>query len=157
MIKITNRLVSEVSKKAKKSERKRSNHNFHRDYNDGIQRFLNAAEKGSYLRPHRHSLPDKWEAFILIQGRALVLEFDNKGKISDHVILDARRGSKGVEIPPQTWHSFIPLQNGTVLYEIARGPYSIHEKIFALWAPAEGTREAGEFNRGILRALKIRS
>ena len=42
MLKITNRLISEVSKKAEISERKRSNYNFHRDYNDGIQRFLNA-------------------------------------------------------------------------------------------------------------------
>jgi len=156
MIKITNRLISEVSKKAKKSKRKRSNYNFHRDYNDGIQRFLNAAEKGSYLRPHQHSLPDKWEAFILIKGRALILEFDHRGKIRDQVILDARRGCPGAEIPPKTWHSFIPLQNGTVLYEIARGPYTATEKIFAPWAPEEGTRAAEEFNRKILKKLRIK-
>jgi cupin fold WbuC family metalloprotein len=155
MLKITNRLISEVSKKAKESERKRSNYNFHRDYRDPIQRFLNAAEKGSYLRPHRHSLPDKWEAFVLIRGRALVLEFDSRGNIKDHMVLDARH-CPGVEIPPKAWHSFIPLQNGTVLYEIARGPYSITEKIFAPWAPAEGTPEARGFNRKILKKLKIR-
>ena len=156
MLKITNRLISAVSKKAKKSERKRSNYNFHRDYNDGIQRFLNAAEKGSYLRPHKHSLPGKWEAFILIKGRALVLEFDRRGKVRDHVTLDARRGCLGAELPPKAWHSFIPLENGTVLYEIARGPYTINEKIFAPWAPGEGTPAAAEFNRNILRKLRIR-
>ncbi|MDD5224646.1 MAG: WbuC family cupin fold metalloprotein [bacterium] len=155
MLKITNRLISEVSKKAEKSERKRSNYNFHRDYNDGIQRFLNAAEKGSYLRPHQHSIPDKWEAFILIKGRALVLEFDSRGNIRDHVILDARH-CPGVEIPPKAWHSFIPLKNGTVLYEIARGPYTVGEKIFAPWAPEEGSPEARGFNRKILKKLKVK-
>ena len=155
MRKITNRLISAVSKKAKKSERKRSNYNFHRDYNDGIQRFLNAAEKGSYLRPHKHSLPGKWEAFILIKGRALVLEFDSTGNIRNHVILDSRL-CPGVEIPPKTWHSFIPLENGTVLYEIARGPYTANEKIFAPWAPEEGTPTAAEFNRKILKKLRIK-
>lgn len=156
MIRITKELINEVSKKAKRSARKRTNHNFHESYDDPVQRFLNAVEPDSYLQPHKHENPDKTEIFLILRGRVLILEFDEIGKITEHFVLDPKVGNVAVEIPPRTWHSFIALQEGSVLYEIKQGPF-IQEtgKTSAHWAPEEGTSEANEFNKKILRELNL--
>ena len=156
MIKITHKLINEISNKAKTSVRKRCNYNFHRSYRDSIQRFLNALEPDTYLRPHKHENPDKIEIFLILGGKVLIVEFDDDGAIVDHTVLDFERGNKGVEISPGTWHSFIALQQGSVLYEIKEGPFDKEtDKTFAEWAPEEGTEEAAEFNKRILRELGI--
>jgi cupin fold WbuC family metalloprotein len=148
--------MEDASKEARASERKRSNYNFHTSYNDPIQRFLNAVEPDTYLRPHKHDNQDKTEIFLILKGRILILEFDDNGEILDHIILDSEGGNKGVEIPYNIWHSFISLQESSVLYEIKEGPF-IQEtgKIFANWSPEEGTKEAHGFNNKILQKLKI--
>lgn len=155
MIKITDQLINDVSNKAKISKRKRCNYNFHNS-NDNIQRFINAIEPETYLRPHKHENPDKVEIFIILKGRVLVIEFDNNGNIVDYIILDSEKGEKGVEILPKTWHSFICMEEGSALYEIKEGPYVKEtDKIFAKWAPEEGTKEAQKFNKKILLNFKI--
>jgi cupin fold WbuC family metalloprotein len=158
MIKITEKLVDEVSKKAKSSARKRTNHNFHESYEDPLQRFLNAVEPESYLQPHKHENPDKTEIFLILRGRVLIVEFDEIGKIIDHFVLDSKVGNVAVEIPPRTWHSFIALEEGSVLYEIKEGPF-IQEtgKTSATWAPEEGSWEANEFNKKILGELNLQT
>jgi hypothetical protein len=81
---------------------------------------------------------------------------DEIGKIIDHFVLESKVGNVAVEIPPRTWHSFIALQEGSVLYEIKEGPF-IQEtgKTSASWAPEERTREAIEFNQRILGELNL--
>jgi cupin fold WbuC family metalloprotein len=41
------------------------NYNFHQA-EDCLQRFLNAIEPESYIRPHRHINPEREEIFLLI-------------------------------------------------------------------------------------------
>ena len=155
MIKITDQLINKVSNKAKTSVRKRCNYSFHNSNSEYIQRFLNAAEPNTYVRPHKHESPDKVEIFSILKGRILVIEFDDYGNISDYIILDSEKGNKIVEIQLKTYHSFIVLKEGSVLYEIKEGPYvSESDKIFAKWAPEEGTKEAQEFNEKVLCNLK---
>ena len=151
MIKITDKLISKVSKKAGLSERKRTNYNFHNTSSDNIQRFLNALEPGTYLRPHKHENPDKVEVFLILSGRVTVIEFDDHGNIIDHILLDHENGNRGVEIPPGCWHSFIVLEEGSVLYAIKEGPYVEEtDKIFAEWAPEEGSEEAQLFKQELM-------
>ena len=93
--------MAAVSNDAKLSVRKRMNHNFHKEYTDPVQRMLNAVEPGTYIRPHKHENPDKIEVFIILKGRVVVVEFDEKGSAVDHVILDQDGGALAVEIPPR--------------------------------------------------------
>jgi len=156
LIKITDDLMRELSGKALASTRKRTNYNFHKSPQDTVQRMLNAAEPGTYIRPHKHEDPDKTEVFVILRGRVVIVEFDENGGITDHVVLDRKKGACAVEIPPKVWHTFITLEPGSVLYEVKEGPYDKNnDKNFASWAPGEGEKGASEFNGNILRSLKI--
>ncbi len=156
MIKLTDDLISDVSRKAKASQRRRVNYNFHSSDRSLLQRMLNAAEPGTYIQPHKHENPDKTEVFIILKGSVVVIEYDGSGKIVDHVILDENGGARAVEIPPGKWHSFMTLKPGSVLYEVKEGPYDKDaDKKFAAWAPAEGSPDAGKFIKKTLAGLGL--
>ena len=122
-----------------------------------LQRLLNAAEPGTYIQPHKHEDPDKNEIFVILKGSVVVVEFDDKGNIIDHLILNAAGDGKAVEISPRRWHSFIVLKPGSVLYEVKEGPYDkTADKKFAAWAPAEGSGSAQAFNAKVLAKLNIK-
>jgi len=98
LIKIDDNFIGEILKIAKVSPRKRTNYNFHKTYDAPVQRMLNAAEPGTYVRPHKHENPDKIEAFIILKGRALIVEFDETYPYGSHGPGSAKR-RHGVEIP----------------------------------------------------------
>ncbi|MGB3242749.1 MAG: WbuC family cupin fold metalloprotein [Candidatus Omnitrophota bacterium] len=154
MIKIKEKLLTETAAKAKDAERKRCNHNFHKDPADPINRMLNAMEKGTYFCPHKHENPDKREIFIILKGRVLIAEFNENGRVTDHITLDPEKGNMGVEIPPKVWHTLVPLAENSVLYEIKDGPYNKDiDKTFPEWAPKEGEEDTQEFVDRILKEV----
>ena len=156
MIRIDNPLLNFLSNKAKAAPRRRTNHNFHQSAADPLNRMLNAMEPGTYVQPHKHENPDKREAFLLLRGKILVASFDEVGNVVDHVVLDPQAGNFGLEIPPRTYHTLICLVEGSVLYELKDGPYDVsNDKVFAPWAPAEGSPESQDYNYQLLRQLGI--
>jgi cupin fold WbuC family metalloprotein len=157
MIKIDEAFISETSNKAVHSARKRMNYNFHKEDAATLQRMLNAMEPDTYIQPHKHENPDKVEAFFVLRGRILLIEFNDKGDITDHMILDPKTGNYGGEIAPRTWHTLISLEKGSVAYEVKDGPYDPSvDKNFAIWAPAEGDPKCEEYNKNILKQLNIK-
>ena len=155
MKKINSQIINETSEKAKLSERKRMNLNYHPQADDSLQRMLNAVNLGTYIQPHKHENPDKVEVFLVLRGRIAVVEFDDFGIITDYIILDSTKGNYGAEIAPRTWHTIISLENDSVAYEIKNGPYNkAEDKDFASWAPKEGDSNTDEFIRKILSQLK---
>lgn len=157
MIEINNDLLDYVSQKAKENTRKRTNHNFHKSYNECVQRFLNAVEPGSYIRPHKHMDSNKIEIFLILRGKVLIVEFNDEGETINQTVLNYESGIKGVELPPNTWHSLIALEENTVLYEIKVGPYiEENDKVFASCAPEEGNIEAYKFIEKILKNCNMK-
>ena len=73
MIKISDKLIRQVAAKARNSKRKRLNYNFHKSYNEKVQRLLNVAYPGTYIRPHKHENPDKVEVFIILNGKVKII------------------------------------------------------------------------------------
>lgn len=161
MQKIDDNFLNIVSQAAKSSARLRKNYNFHKDDSATLQRMLNALELDTYIQPHKHENPDKVEAFFALRGRILVVEFDDEGKITDHIILDSQAGNYGTEIAPRTWHTIICLESGSVAYEVKDGPYNVAvDKNFAPWAPSEsnditGRLACANYIASILKQLKI--
>ncbi|MFH0999386.1 MAG: WbuC family cupin fold metalloprotein [Bacteroidota bacterium] len=156
MIKIDEDFIEKTSQKAKKSARMRMNYNFHKEDAARLQRMLNAMEPGTYIQPHKHENPDKVEAFFALRGRIVVVEFDDNGNIADNIVLDAKKGNYGVEIPARTWHTLISLESGSVAYEVKDGPYNVAvDKNFAPWAPAENDGESENYLKEILIKLHL--
>ncbi len=150
MIRIDESFIDQTSAKAKESSRLRVNYNFH-NLEDPINRLLNAMEPGTYIQPHKHEDPDRFEVFLCMRGRFLVVIFNDEGIITNHTILDAREGKFGVEIPAKTYHTLLSLESGSVAYEIKEGPYlPANAKNFAPWAPAEGEPGADSYLKKLL-------
>ncbi len=149
---INTQLLKEVAAQAKTSSRRRKNYNFHDSLDANVQRMLNAIDPHTYVQPHKHENPDKVEVFIIMTGRALVVEFDDNGDITSHCLLNASEGVLATEIAPRTWHTIISMVTGTVVYELKDGPYSVlDDKNFAQWAPKEGDIDCDDYIQSVLR------
>lgn len=147
MILIDKKLLDETTLRAKQSPRLRMNYNFHRTTDDPVNRLLNAMEPGTYLRPHRHTNPDKNEVFLLLRGKAALFLFDGEGNVTQKVILDPSAGTYGGEIPPGVWHTLLVMESGSVVYEVKQGPFSpLSPENMAPWSPpVEDAAEAAKY------------
>lgn len=134
---ITETLFESVSDKAKRSPRKRSNHNFH-ELSEVYQRFLNVLTKGTYIQPHKHQNPPKPETFIVLKGKLGFLIFDESGNIREKHLLSSEGPTFGIDIQPGVWHTIVTLTDVCVCFEGKSGPYDpTEDKFFASWAPTE--------------------
>jgi cupin fold WbuC family metalloprotein len=132
------------------------NHNFHR-HEEPVQRMLNAIEPGSYVRPHRHADPPKWEMFVCLRGRGAVVVFDDDGRIADLFRLDHAQGRYGAEIAAGAWHSIISLAPSSVFLEIKEGPYEAKQAAaFAPWSPSTDDPAVAAFLAALQRAASDR-
>lgn len=157
MIIINDKLIRPVIAKANVSPRWRMNYNFHPKLDDPLQRMLNCLEPDTYIQPHKHENPDKCEAFILLKGKILVVEFDNVGHVVSHAVLEAGTGTYGAEIAPRIYHCIIALETGSVVYEVKNGPYSpLDDKNFATWAPREGEDGCKAYKEYLINTLTER-
>lgn len=129
----------QLSEAASASPRRRANANVHTDAQSSVQRLFITLEPDSYVRPHRHSEPDKWEFFWMVKGKIAFLIFDDDGALTERHILEASGAVQGLEIPAGTWHSVLALDSAATFFEVKQGPYiPVSDKDFATWAPAEG-------------------
>jgi cupin fold WbuC family metalloprotein len=146
MIRINRQIIGITIDKARNSPRKRMNYNFHEDESAIVQRMLNVIEPCTYIRPHKHENPDKNEVFLLLSGKALVLEFSDEGIITEKYILDPTTEDFGAEIGPGVFHTIIALAQDTVAFEVKEGPYlPATVKQFATWAPEEGSEGVEDY------------
>jgi cupin fold WbuC family metalloprotein len=156
MIKIDKKLLTGIKEKSNKSPRKRCNHNFHQCPSDTLQRMLNVMNPDTYIRPHKHENPDKREAFIILEGKVIVVEFNEKGIPVESIILSHECENYGCEISPRCWHTIVCLEKNSVLYEVKDGPYDVAtDKKFADWAPEEGDPKSTEYNTKLLKRLDL--
>jgi cupin fold WbuC family metalloprotein len=147
-------LLAPLRRAASDSPRRRKNFNLHASLDAPCQRFFNAMEPDSYVRPHRHDETGKEETLIVVRGRIGVLEFDDAGRIVQATLLAAEGESFGAHIPLGVWHSIVSLAPGSVFLEIKGGPYAASTPVdFAPWAPQEGMAEAAVYLNQLRSAL----
>lgn len=131
-------LIDQAIARSLESSRLRTNHNFHTDFSDPVQRFLNVIQPDSYIRPHRHEIGNAFETFIVLQGSLGICLFDDQGEVTESHLLDPKTGIHGIEIDGYQWHTVFALEENTVCFELKRGPYDPESaKEFAPWAPSE--------------------
>ncbi len=143
-------LFSRVCQRALASARLRSHHNLHR-HEEPVQRFLNALQPGTYVRPHRHlrdGLGAGFECFVVVQGSIGLLVFDPGGAVIHSQRLDAQGPTRGLELAEGQFHSLVALSADAVLLELKQGPYQpLADKDFLADSPLEGTAAASALER----------
>jgi cupin fold WbuC family metalloprotein len=143
-------LFDAVAAEARQAPRLRRNHNLHAEP-DLVQRFLNALQPGTYVRPHRHCRPDPaagFECFLVLQGAIGLLVLDEQGQVLARERLDAAGPLRGIELPQGTLHTLVALEPDTVMFELKQGPYvPSADKDFLASFPFEGTPEAAAQER----------
>lgn len=96
-------------------------------------------QPGTYIRPHWHLYPPKDESVIVLQGELAVFIFDDQGQVQQTFRLAAGSPNFGIDIVAGVCHTFLPLAEDTVMFEVKPGPYvRATDKDFASWAPADG-------------------
>jgi cupin fold WbuC family metalloprotein len=156
---IDRELLERTLQAANRSERLRTNHNFHRSFDEHAQRFLNVLLRGSYVRPHRHLDPPKPESFLVVRGTVAFFLFDEDGRVLEtHMLGDPERpgvDAFGIDVAPGLFHTLAAVSEHAVLYEVKPGPYEpAGDKDFATFAPAEGTPEAQDYLAELLSRVE---
>jgi cupin fold WbuC family metalloprotein len=146
MKQLDSKLLDDLTAQAKESPWKRAHYNLHPALEDPLQRLCIAIEPGTYIRPHRHAGPETCEVFLLLRGSATLLFFDDSGRVEERAALSAGGPVFAAEIPAKTWHSIVPLESGTIFFEVKQGPYAQPKgKNVAAWAPEEGVPATARF------------
>jgi len=147
-------LVDSALTASRASSRKRVILPFHKTHDERLHRMFNAMQPGTYVRPHRHLVAQKHEAFVLLRGSLDFLVFDEQGSISRVERLVAGSEAFGVDLAPHVYHGFLVRSTDTLVYEVKEGPYVAQDdKDFAPWAPPEETPEVASYVLGLERAL----
>lgn len=149
------RLLASVLEGARRSPRRRLNHNFHDTPAEDPNRFLNVMLEGTYVAPHRHLTVPKPELFVVLEGRVCVFTFDDAGAIEGRWAIGAGapEGRIGIDIGAGIWHTLVVLSPHATLVEVKPGFYdAATDKQFAPWAPREGEPGAAEYLAGLVAA-----
>jgi cupin fold WbuC family metalloprotein len=132
--------LDDLTAEAAATPRRRKNANLHASSETPCQRFFNALCADTYVRPHRHAQDSKDETLVLLRGTLGAVIFKEDGTV---VSADILLPGMIADVPFNTYHTWIALEDGTVFFETKAGPYiplTPEEK--APFAPAEGDPEA---------------
>lgn len=117
----TTEILDALSAKAKTNERLRMNYDLRTSPDDQSQRMLNAMEPGTVLPIHRHTTT--CETIVMMRGSIKEMFYDDKGNLTESVVLKAGTEPSAMNIPKGVWHNLECLEPGTILFEAKDGPF----------------------------------
>lgn len=82
---------------------------------------LNALEPGTVMPIHRHMASS--ETVTLLRGKIRWNFYDEAGKETESVVLDANGDMRCINVEKARWHSLECLESGSVLFESKDGKY----------------------------------
>lgn len=118
---IDNKIRDDLSAQAKDSPRLRMAMDLRNSPEDLSQRMLNALEPGTIMPIHRHLASS--ETVTLLRGRIRWHFYDDAGKETESVLLDANGDVRCINVGKARWHSLECLESGSVLLEYKDGKY----------------------------------
>lgn len=118
---IDNKILDELSAQAKANPRLRQSMDLRNNPEDLSQRMLNALEPGTVMPIHRHMASS--ETVALLRGKIRWHFYDDAGKETESVVLDANGDVRCINVEKARWHSLECLESGSVLLESKDGKY----------------------------------
>ena len=123
---IDTNLLDALTAQAKASPRLRMNLDLRNTPEDQSQRMLNALEPGTVMPIHRHRHTS--ETVVVLRGKVKWLYYNDKGELTDTILVEAGGDICGLCVPMGQWHSLESLESGTVILETKDGVWSALEK-----------------------------
>ena len=114
-------ILDSLTAQAQASPRLRMNMDLRNSAEDGSQRMLNALEPGTVMPTHRHLSSS--ETVAILRGRICWHFYDDAGKETESVVLDANAEPRCLNVEKGRWYSLECLESGSVLFECKDGPY----------------------------------
>lgn len=118
---IDKNILDDLSAQAKASSRLRMAMDLRNSPEDLSQRMLNALEPGTVMPIHRHMASS--ETVTLLRGKIRWHFYDDAGKETESVLLDANGDVRCINVEKARWHSLECLESGSVLLESKDGKY----------------------------------
>lgn len=119
---IDNKILDELSAKAKTSPRLRMNYDLRNSTEDNSQRMLNALEMGTIMPIHRHLASS--ETVVVLRGKICWHFYDDAGNETENVVLDADGDLRALNVEKGRWHSLECMAPESVLLEAKDGAYA---------------------------------
>lgn len=116
---INQTLLDTLSAQAKSSPRLRMNLDLRNNTDDHSQRMLNALEPGTMMPIHRHC--NSSETVVVLRGKVKWLYYNDKGELTDTILVEAGGNICGLNVPMGQWHSLECLESGSVILECKDG------------------------------------
>lgn len=137
-------LFDNIEELAKENPRRRMNHDLRTqaeecgttEWRDMSQRMLNVMMKDTIIPIHRHS--ETSETVIVLRGSGDEVTYDETGKEIERVTLRYGSECAAVQVPRNVYHTFIPHEDGTVIFEAkdrAYDPVGTEEFLFGTTEP----------------------
>lgn len=124
---LDNTLFEDIREEAFVSPRRRMHHDLRTsvteegEWKDSSQRMLNVMMKDTVIPIHRHA--ETSETVIVLRGSGDEVTYNEKGEETERVTLRYGSGCPAVQVPRNVYHTFIPHEDGTVIFEAKDRPY----------------------------------
>ena len=119
---IDEKLLNEVSERVNANPRRRMHYDLRTqafdedpDWKDTSQRMLNVMMKDTVIPIHRHT--ETSETVIVLRGSGDEVTYDDDGHELERVTLAADSGCRAVQVPRNVYHTFVPHEEGTAIFE----------------------------------------
>lgn len=116
---VDNKMLEDLTAKAKESPRLRCNLDLRNSSEDKSQRMLNALEPDTEMPIHRHC--NSSETCVCVRGHFVEFFYDENGNLTDTI--DMVPGGTILNIEKGQWHSLKCLESGTILFEAKDGSW----------------------------------
>tara|TARA_B100001167_G_C16706715_1_gene274349 strand:+ start:210 stop:692 length:483 start_codon:yes stop_codon:yes gene_type:complete len=127
-----------LKEQVEKSPKKMSRLLLHLNAEDKVQEMLIAFNKKTLISPNK-SL-NKSESLLIIEGKVLLILFDNDGKIKNKIIMQNDGDDQSVfmyRINKGEWHTMKALSKEVIVYEILEGPFTNSSEEKPKWMPKD--------------------
>ena len=118
---IDQKLLDSLTAQAQVSPRLRMNLDLRNSPEDKSQRMLNALEPGTVMPIHRHQ--NTSETVVVLRGKVKWLYYNDKGELTDTILVEAGGDICGLSVPKGQWHSIECLESGSVILETKDGAW----------------------------------
>jgi len=136
-------IVAFLKSQAAQSPTRRARLCAHPDPQSDQHDMLIASHHDTYVAPHRHLR--KSESFMVIEGIADILLFDEAGTLTDLFRMGPASSAYPFfyRMPPRRFHALSIESEVLVFLESTKGPFDPGQSEYARWAPPPGEDNAG--------------